>query len=86
MMRIRNKDWWEVVLFHLTVADNAEWKESFKKTGHAFTQHFIQNEELLVVRVIRHTPLHYFCVIANTQSFQFRFSIQSSVYMHTQSY
>ncbi len=75
MMRIRNKDWWEVVLLHLTVADNAEWKESFKKTGHAFTQHFIQNEELLVVRVI-----------ANTQSFQFRFSIQSSVYMHAQSY
>ncbi len=51
MMRIRNKDWWEVVLLHLTVA---EWTDSFIMTGHAFIQPFIQNEELLTVRVILH--------------------------------
>ncbi len=39
-------------------------------TGHAFIQHFIQKEEPLAPRVIAHA-----------QSFQFRFSIQSSVYM-----
>ncbi len=36
-LRIWNKDWWEVVLLHFTVA---EWKESFIMTGHAFLQHF----------------------------------------------
>ncbi len=49
-MRIQNKDWWEVVLLHFTVA---EWKESFIMTGHAFIQHFIQKEEPLVPGVIR---------------------------------
>ncbi len=50
LMRVWNKDWLEVVLFHVTVA---EWKKSFIMTGHAFIQNFIQNEKPLVPRVIR---------------------------------
>ncbi len=33
----------------------------------------------------RHTSLRYFCIVAHAQSFQFRFSIRSHVYMHAQS-
>ncbi len=36
----------------------------------AFIQHFIQNEEPLIVR---HTSLCYLCVIAHAHSFRFRF-------------
>ncbi len=69
-MRIWNKGWWEVVLLHFTVT---EWKESFIMTGHAFIQHFIQNEEPLVPHVIRH------CAISSSLHMRspFCFGVQS---------
>ncbi len=68
-MRVRNKDWWEVVLLHFTVA---EWKESFIMTGHTFIQHFIQNEEPLVPRVIRHYAISAWLHMRSPFSFVFQ--------------
>ncbi len=69
LMRVWNKDWLEVVLFHVTVA---EWKESFIMTGHAFIQNFTQNEEPLIPRVIRNYAISASLHMRRSFSFGFQ--------------
>ncbi len=70
-MRIRNMDWWDVVLLHFIVA---EWKEEFyiDRTMHLYNT-FIQKEELLVWRVICYYAIFYVtCTCAAHFSFGFQ--------------
>ncbi len=78
-MRVLNKDWWDVVLLHFTYA---EWKQLFRMTGHSFIT-LIHQEEQLVPCVIRHYAI--FTSLHMRSTFQFWFSIWSSVYMSSRS-
>ncbi len=46
--------------------------------GHAFIQHFIQKEEPLLQRIIRHYAISASLHMRTSRNFQFRFSIRSS--------